>query len=122
MLVEPAATRDSTARLAAAFPSPDMRVSRTTRRASSDMATTQRRSRGPRLSTTNPMPRFTSSSLGPAMLPLTSSTATRSRGVLPAACEGALTCTITAKPSCAALLGIDGYFFFLEYARSVSMY
>jgi hypothetical protein len=61
------------------------------------------------------MARFASSSLvGPAMLALTSTTATRSSGARaaddsPPTSVGALTRTITAKPSCAASLGIDGY-------------
>lgn len=61
---------------------------------------------------TNPMARFTSASLSPVMLVLTSSTVTRSSGARPAAsaaAAGALACTSTAKPSRAAPRESAGY-------------
>ena len=80
MFVLPSATRDSTASFAEAFPSPDIRVSRISRLASFENDTILRRSAGPRLSMTNPMACFSSASFLPSMLPLTSSTVTRSSG------------------------------------------
>nr|CAB3497118.1 unnamed protein product [Digitaria exilis] len=80
-----------------------MRSSLVTRCAPEEKATTESRSCGPRLSMTNPMACFRSASFSPLMLPLTSSTVTRSRGARGASpasiIPGALTCTRTAKLS-----------------------
>nr|CAB3494494.1 unnamed protein product [Digitaria exilis] len=115
MLVPPPALRDPTARLARSFPASDMRARRMRRHAAEEKDTTQRRSRGPRLSMTNPIACFSSSSLVPTMLPLTSSTVTRSTGARGAppepdeAIPGALACTRTAKSSTDASLARAEY-------------
>ncbi|KAF8717028.1 hypothetical protein HU200_026138 [Digitaria exilis] len=73
------------------------------------------RSPGPSWSMTNPMACFNSVSLGPSMLPLTSSTVTRSSGArsdsvrsAAVAVAGALMCTSTAKLSRAVSLATAG--------------
>ena len=60
----------------------------------------------------NPMARFTSSNLWPSMLPLTSSTITRSSGASvedDSAAADALACMSTTNPSLAATLASAGY-------------
>nr|CAB3474836.1 unnamed protein product [Digitaria exilis] len=114
MLVVPSAKRDSTALLANALPPSVMRESRMMRWAVHEKVTMLSRSPGPRWSMTKPMACFRSPSLGPSMLPLTSSTVTRSSGARSdsdasaAAATGALACSSTAKFSLAASLATAG--------------
>ena len=121
MLVPPPADSELTAWRACCAPAAERRRRGKRRRAEEEKATTESRSLGPRCWMTNPIARFRRASFVPAMLPLTSSTVTRSseaRDVQedageeeeesPAA-EGALRWTRTVKPSEAALRGRAGY-------------
>ena len=120
MLVPPLADSELTAWRACCAPAAERRRSGKRRQAEEEKATTESRSLGPRCWMKNPIARFRRASFVPAMLPLTSSTVTRSseaRDVRedageeeeesPAA-EGALRWTRTVKSSEAALRGRAG--------------
>ncbi|GER25642.1 photosystem I light harvesting complex gene 1 [Striga asiatica] len=93
--------RELTACLALARPTSVVSCRGRTIRAEVEKQTKESRSDGPRLSTTKPAARFTRSSFGPFILPLTSSTIARSMGARACGpwCErgGALSSMTTAK-------------------------